>query len=348
MRNSFYIWTRSHPAPEAFDPEQLRQSVEPSDVRYFCGILCEVDRLIPEAGQKFLLTWHLDKFDEKLAGAVVLLIGDEMYQVPSYATSVRAVFKTGGIRKNPLSATLRLPWSIAWRVVLRDLRNRAVTVRRRLRHARTGAQAAPLFELPLGYHRLVEVPYKPVAERGIDAFFAGSISSGSKFSVRPGPAGRRHMTAALQEACLALPNFRIEYTPPTQQLAFDPETYSGMLMNARIALCPRGNFDETFRLFEAARSGCVVIAEPLPDRWYYADAPVIQIPRWSALTATLRELLGDNGRVQAMSERTQRWWHDSLSEPAIARYICDSLSTNGEARRPAAAVDAIRRSGFRS
>jgi hypothetical protein len=97
------------------------------------------------------------------------------------------------------------------------------------------------------------------------------------------------------------------------------------MMNAKIIPCPRGNFDETYRLLEAAKSGCVIVSEPLPDRWYYRDAPVLQVRHWSDLPAILQALDREPERLRDLAARTRRWWDERLSEDAIARYMVQQL-----------------------
>ncbi len=114
-----------------FDPAQAAAGGDASDLRYSFGVAQALARLLGDRGLTFLLTWHLDRFDDRLRGAVVILIGDEMYQTPSYAPAVHAVFKTGGCARNPLGDTLRLAPSLAARVLLRELRNVLLVGRRR-------------------------------------------------------------------------------------------------------------------------------------------------------------------------------------------------------------------------
>src|SRR5690349_10585521 len=121
--NQFYIWRLSEERPARFSPHEAAQTAEPSDIRYHAGVLSALDDWSRDRGLTFLLTWHLDRFDDRFRDAVVLLIGDESYQTPSYAAHARAIFKTGGVKRNSLARTFGLPWSIAWRNALRDLRN---------------------------------------------------------------------------------------------------------------------------------------------------------------------------------------------------------------------------------
>jgi hypothetical protein len=320
-QNQFHIWRLSQSQPATFSPRDEANTPEPSDIRYHAGVLHALDQLMPDAGMTFLLTWHLDRFDERLRDAVVLLIGDECYQTPSYASQVRAIFKTGGVKRNSLAQTFHLPWSVAWRNAMRDARNDLKALKRHIDRGRT-----PIYEIPLGYHTLVDVPEVPFDERPIDVFFAGSLAPAMKPELRPSIASRRQMMRAIDIAQVAFSDRKMDCSLQPLTRKFAPADYSRNLMNTKIVLCPRGNFDETFRFFEAARSGCVIITEPLPNRWYYEGAPVVQIRAWSELSAKLRELFADPARLSELSRRTQNWWEIKASEPAVAQYVASQLA----------------------
>jgi hypothetical protein len=295
-----------------------------SDLAYFRRLAFELDALV--SGTTFLFTWHLDEFDERFRNAVVILIGDEKQQIPSYAHLTRAIFKTGGTKPNPIRDTLRLSPAVGWRVLMRDLRNQSQAWwrRRGREHLST-----PIFEIPLGYFALTDVRHIPVAERLTDVFFAGSIETNGGFTLRPRLVARREMLAALAQACERMPELRVDCTNwgpfanPDRMLS--PQHYSQRLMQAKIVLCPRGNFDETFRVAEAARSGCVAIVERLPNRWYNQNSPAIQLDRWSALPDVLAMLRSDPDALAGRAEQMRRWWRDSMSEQTVARFIAKSL-----------------------
>jgi hypothetical protein len=164
----------------------------------------------------------------------------------------------------------------------------------------------------------------------MDIFFAGSLESESRFTVRPRLAARRQMTAGLEAARRLLPDLRVDYTTSgpfgNPERMLDPEAYSSRLMQAKIALCPRGNIEETFRLAEAAKSGCVAITGQLPARWYYRDAPLIQVDDWRSLPRVVDAALSDEEGLEERSQQMRRWWESSLSEAAVAGYIASSLS----------------------
>jgi hypothetical protein len=329
MRNRFFLSHRSALEAVEFDPEELSETGYPSDNYYNHRILREVNRLAPDLGLTFLLTFSLDYFEERLRDSVVFLMGDEMYQTPVYAPCVRAIFKSGGARPNPARDILKLPLSVGGRVALREARNRLVALRRnRRRHRDYPGALAPIYDVPLGYWRQRDVPWVPFDRRGVDVFFAGTVPGGWKPSVRPGAAARLQMTTAIAAAAAALPNLRVEYHRPGQP-RMDAQEYSNALMNARIALCPRGNFDETFRLFECARAGCAIVSELLPSRWYYDGAPATQLAGWGNLTETLRRLTAQPAALADNAARSRQWWLDSCSETAIAKYALDRLARIG-------------------
>jgi hypothetical protein len=335
----FFLWRSGAPAATEFDPGEALTSFRGTGYHYFCGVLANVQANLPDRDQdlRFLLTWNVDSFDQKFRDAVVILVGDEKYQVPSWASEARAIFKTGGLRRNTARATLGLPAGVAWRVALRDARNIGLAVWRRLRRGRHDPELPPMFEVPMGDYALVDVPYVPINERPVDVFFAGSTGDAGRLNLRPRVASRKLMFDALDSArsgSLALAVDQVAFTNfGDASGALDVGEYSARLMRAKIALCPRGNFDETFRLFEAARSGCVAITEPLPQRWYYEDAPAIELKRWSDLDTTLASLLSDPAGLEEIAARHQRWWRRCISEEILAEYVCARVGSHADATK---------------
>jgi hypothetical protein len=334
VQNRFFLWLYCDGSPVQIALEDLPPGLPATDVRYFLGILQRLDRLLPGEGLTFVLTWHLDAFHEAMEDAVVIMVGDERYQTPSYQRRVRAIFKTGGVRPNALQETLRLPASIAWRALLRDARNSVTGIQRRWRYRPPGQPATPIYELPLGYFTLRDIDPPPIDQRPVDVFFAGTLAV-SGWTLRASVAARKQLAAALGEAQAALPQYRIEslLAAPTTGKRLGPEAYTQALASARIALAPRGNLDETFRLFEAAKLGCVIVSEPLPQRWYYQGSPVVSIPKWSALPGVLRGLLNDPATLKELSRRGRQWWDSKLSEEAVANFIAQCLAATGDVKR---------------
>ena len=83
---------------------------------------------------------------------------------------------------------------------------------------------------------------------------------------------------------------------------------------------------ETYRLFEALRSGCVVIADKQPKKWYYDTVPAIFVEDWSELESIVTDLLNDPKELKILSEQSLLWWQHQASPSAVASYICDEFN----------------------
>ena len=298
--------------------------------RYLFGVLAELDRLLPDAGLRFWVTWELNTLDERFRSAIAVVYDDDQLQKPLWAPAVPVIFKTVGLGREPLRWTTALPPEIAWRMALRDARNFALELKRRAGgRGRYPGSRPPTYQIPLGASALVDVPDVPFGERPVDLFFAGSIGNSGRFTVRPRVVVRRQMEAAIEVAKRAFPDLQVDY------LVFAPfgvlhgedekilqtEEYARRLAASRYALCPRGNVEETYRFFEAVRAGCVAIGEPLPARWYFADAPYVPLRRWSQLPDILRSLKADPRGTAELAAAARRWWEERIAEPHIAQFM---------------------------
>ena len=148
----------------------------------------------------------------------------------------------------------------------------------------------------------------------------------NRFDARPSVAARLQLVDGIRAAEALLPEWRFEHRlTHTEGAFYGAQEYSRKIAGAKIVPCPRGNFDETFRLFEAAKCGCVIVTKPLPERGYYRDPPVIELRRWSQLPDVLSALRRDPQRVRDLADRTRRWWDSCLCETAVARYMIENL-----------------------
>jgi hypothetical protein len=326
MRNRFFIWLNADVHPVEIVPKDYLPQLPVTDYRYFVRILQYLDELLPDAGLTFVLTWHVDDFHEVMEDAVILMRGDEQYQIPWYHNRVRAMFKVLGLRPNPVRETLRLPPSIAWRCLVRDARNSLTSLRRMLKYGPTGKISIPMYELPLGYFALIDCDPPPIEERPVDVFFAGGLV-GSGWSLRSQDEARQQMSAAMAAAQKALPQYKIVsvWRGPRYDQGLDAAAYTQALANAKIALAPRGCVDETFRLIEGAKLGCAVISEPLPARWYFQNCPAVILNNWCELTGILQSMLNDPAKIKELSRRGRQWWDSTVSEAAMARFIAERI-----------------------
>jgi hypothetical protein len=163
-----------------------------------------------------------------------------------------------------------------------------------------------------------EVPvleYKPPGERLWDVFFCGRVT----------PQRQQQITRwrdTLRGAGLKV-NVLVTRGWMTGLAAGN---YAEELMNARVALCPAGLSPESFRFYEAMRSGCAVLSNLLPPHSLYVGSPARQLHNWDdeELVDNVRELL-DN--IEAVSASTLEWWDGHYEPEAVAQGIKDHLAT---------------------
>ncbi len=171
--------------------------------------------------------------------------------------------------------------------------------------------------VPLGCNKDVPaLPVQEMAERSIDLFFSGWNQYRDDFYAAV-DAFYPEVSRGPEIDILRAEEFRAGHTP---------EVYAHKLAQTKLALCPRGVSHETFRIYEAMRAGCVVIAARQLPAWFNEGWPVIEIDDWSELKELADGLLGNEKRLQELSLETRAWWEEKCSEEAVAHYMARELS----------------------
>ena len=137
-----------------------------------------------------------------------------------------------------------------------------------------GKDHPKLRPLPLGYlQRYSARGEKEVRDRPIEYAFSGTVNNSGREILH------NNLIQLKEDGRSKYIDF---YTGWAKGL--DMSQYSELMDNTKIALCPHGYVSsETFRYFEAARAGCVILTEKKPDVWYYEDAPHVEIKSWNEL-----------------------------------------------------------------
>jgi hypothetical protein len=165
-----------------------------------------------------------------------------------------------------------------------------------------------LLALPLGpVYDIPVLPYRPPSERSLDVFF-----SGQKHHHRQGVSRWRELLEAT--------GLKIEINETGYfRCGLNPQDYAEKLMDAKVALCPGGGGLESFRLFEAMRSGCATISYGLPENRLYVGSPTRQFWEWEELLVyTVRELLAN---IEEESKNALQWYKDFYEPAAVAQHI---------------------------
>ena len=104
------------------------------------------------------------------------------------------------------------------------------------------------------------------------------------------------------------------------------ENYSKILMNTKIALVPEGYISNiSFRFFEAARFGCVIITPKLYDYWFFKEFTGIQIDHWGQLNGKIKSLSKNPLLLKDIQNRTIDFYANNCSEQAVSNYILTLL-----------------------
>ena len=175
---------------------------------------------------------------------------------------------------------------------------------------------------PLGYNKKhKKLPYKPIKSRPIDVFFAGHIASVNRL---------HYMRWVIEYFQELKPEDRPNYEFAISKgfnLGLDGKEYSQKLHDAKIVICPAGNVSmETFRHYEAMRSGAVVVSPKLPQTKIYKDAAICQVDKWEyQIGDTIMDLLSDVDMLQLVQDRQQQTYNNRFTVKSVAKYINELL-----------------------
>jgi hypothetical protein len=336
IRHFIVTWNA---APREWDPANPDPSL-PKDCIYLGKALAEMERHLGDEDLVCYLTWEPDRLPEYGPHVIAVLVGEEWGMMPRYARHVRL---TGRVLGRYPFLGIRNWWPLNWLKILLTVKY----LRNWMRHLRSVIRMnfppknwpAPVHKeprivhLPWGSAGLVERPLKLINERPQNYFFSGGISTGADSGLRkrlgtPKVIVRLQLVEALKRLEEKYPNLSTNTTVAIHASPYDlkdDEAYAQRLMDAKVCLAPRGTTADTWRLFEGLKSGSIVITNPLPDEWYYRDAPVIQVDDWSELEGVMLPLLADETRMQQLQDRALDYWKNVCGDQALGRYLAAAV-----------------------
>jgi hypothetical protein len=273
----------------------------------------------------------------KGSNTIVIIIGEERFYSPSYASDVLAIFRCMGPNHREVFP-LRSDY-IGLLIGLRELRRHLFMLPRGVRsmfsHAITGKRSAPVYRLPMGYSSKAEQPPPAIETRPYDVSFIGSINPYLENSRTfrdlvgtPKSISRHRMLENLTRYSKANPerHIHVELTSDFgASMRSGAEHFNDILRKSKICLAPRGGSAETTRFYQGMLCGCVVISEPLPPFWFYEDAPAVFLEDWRKLGTVLDDLLSCPQRLNQLSSRTRQWWNTQCSETVVAQFIAERV-----------------------
>jgi hypothetical protein len=184
------------------------------------------------------------------------------------------------------------------------------------------------FPIPLGYNgSMIELPLKAMKDREYSVFFSGNIH-------------RKRVPffifSKIHQMLISIFNPALKRNEKLQfhrkfTGGFDPRTYSEILMDTKISLVPEGYLsDISFRFFEAAKSGCIIITKRLYDFWYFKDFPGIELNSWYGLHREIKRLLRNPEHLKELHLEMLNYYKKNCSEEAVSKYIIGELNETRE------------------
>jgi len=334
MQPNKYIFFRNdqHQVEYEVDP-QKPDCLDKAEFKYFGRVLNLLEPQIQNMGLTVYITaWTVHELPSYGKNVISCILQDEWGREPKYRDKVGMVFKTcgtfpynfesychGGFQD---SISNFLGQSKAF---LKDGDGRLRTVCAGVK----GRPLAPVHKIPLGYYAREDVTYIPISERENDLYFAGSIQHKNEQKLkRPKELARNRMTDALLALNKTNPEINIK-TKVTEgfgdSISTDNQSYLQNMMNTKICPIPRGANLETFRFYEAIKSGCIPIGEAFPKAWYYDDAPIIRLKNWADIKTVVPEILNDTDRLNELHQQVLKWWEDICSEKPLADHLATKI-----------------------
>jgi len=173
---------------------------------------------------------------------------------------------------------------------------------------------------PLGYNKKhIPLENVPIINRPTDVFFSGHMASKNRIE---------YMKPLLQFfedlKPKDRPNLDINITKGFN-MGMDSEEYSRRMHRSKIVICPAGNVSvETFRHYEAMRSGAVVVSPTLPETEIYRDSYLCQVEDWhNECGEAIMDLLADLDMLQLVQDKQNIDFKNKYSPQAVAKYITD-------------------------
>jgi hypothetical protein len=312
---------------------------------YLCGVLGTFHAKLPAAGLNIWITWIGNRIPSpRDTRTVLLMIGDECSQVPEYADRFLYCFRTGTqrIELANIFANGKPTWQRCLELA-RYGRNASRRLYRAVRYKVPFFVPRSVISIPLGVAHAFPVDEVtssvpiPIRERQWDVAFVGS--AGRYLSIPWKPASR---IGCSPKACVRLdtlsgvklfqknhPEVRCMmrlFDIPDEGHKLEKAKYAQAIENTKISLCPGGNFAETFRLYEAASAGSVIISDNLGKEWYFHNHPFIEVTNWRQIGRLLSELLSDENHLERLGRQSRLWWDNIACAAAVGTFIAQVVS----------------------
>lgn len=200
-----------------------------------------------------------------------------------------------------------------------------------------------LYPFPIGYVTGVkQIDQKKYSERSVNVFYSGNLSN-PRIPIFKNLLGLAYIPDWVFKSFFYFfkqqtvnflgrdfsnyfPNSYIKFTTGYGK-GLSKQEYAEMLGNAKIVLCPKGFINnETFRMYEGLRCGCIIITEKLPDHEFYVNAPVYEVKDWKEGIILVKKLLAKPiDELEALRIKMIKGWAENMSEAALSEYVVEKI-----------------------
>jgi hypothetical protein len=288
---------------------------------YLCSAAFLIESACSGQGLHFHVTANTNSAPLSGPKSIVFVISEETGP-PRYSGTVGAVFKCYGAKPSASDWSWSHPM-----LVLSSMAKDAIVWKRTLVnqcrwwtcHLRQGRirPTTTVHHIPLGYYAVPPPDFPAWDLRLNDVFFAGSLrkKAGERRGIfrlaSPKEVVRSDLVHALKRFAeekqwavrLVLVTGFAPYALATEVGAeggrvMTPENYMKEMANSKICLAPRGTSLETFRHYEAASVGSVIVSGKLPPTWFYRNVPFVN--DWRNVDQVLHRLLQDPDNLKRL------------------------------------------------
>jgi len=281
---------------------------------------------------KVYITDNVKRIPSQGRHVIAVVISEEIGKTPMYSGDIGLTFKCYGTTPDWEPNKISIDY-LGFSSLARTLRNIFLSIPYLIKYTKSNKNN--VFNIPIGYTgRPKDGDIKRVDKREIDVFFAGTVKRKNevrgiiKSLVAPPKVISRNRMKKEVKKLNKKEDIKLytKFGNSRDEKPLQRDEYMKKMRNSKICLSPRGNNIETWRLFEAAKSGCIVLSKKLPKRWYYNKCPIIQINDWREVNKKILKLLRNEKNMLERQKRTIEWYRNSCSPNALGKFMAEKIS----------------------
>lgn len=178
LSNKYYLYLHGSQQPIPWNPPDPHP-VDWVDFTYFGKVFEAMEKSLTRSGLVFYFTWDsVNELPSSGENVVAVVVGDEWCRTPTYFPKVQAVFKCYGTRPILGCNPLFQPSYLNFLTLIQFLRTLIICLPGSLNYLLQNIKMwrsdtvtiPPIYDIPLGYNKQLELPIKDMEARLYDFF----------------------------------------------------------------------------------------------------------------------------------------------------------------------------------